>query len=108
MEDTLMKSGRIKYMVRREVFRVLDKLSQFVLPRTIPEANENLASDGAHYVVEVSYNIHTLASFRTRFVVGSICARNFWLCFSFTGINLQGMLYHVCDVAYDENRCGTK
>ena len=29
----------------------------------------------------------------------------FCLCFSFTGINFRGMLQHVCDMAYDENRC---
>ena len=30
----------------------------------------------------------------------------FCLCFSFAGINFRGMLHHVCDVAYDEDRCG--
>ena len=30
----------------------------------------------------------------------------FCLCFPFTGINFRGMLHHVCDVAYDENRFG--
>ena len=29
----------------------------------------------------------------------------FCLCFAFTGINFQAMLHHVCDVAYDENKC---
>ena len=27
-------------------------------------------------------------------------------CFPFTGINFWGMLHHICDVAYDENRSG--
>ena len=26
-------------------------------------------------------------------------------CLYFTGLNFRGMLYYVCDVAYDENRC---
>ena len=31
----------------------------------------------------------------------------FYLCFSFTDTNFQDMtLHHICDVAYDENRCG--
>ena len=28
-----------------------------------------------------------------------------FLHFYFTGINFRGMLHHVCDVAYDQNRC---
>ena len=30
----------------------------------------------------------------------------FCLCFPVTGLNLRGILHHVCDVTYDENMCG--
>lgn len=58
MEDAL-KFGRIRYTVRKELFHVHNKLSQFRLRRTILEANENSVSDGTHYVVEVPNIVHT-------------------------------------------------
>ena len=39
-------------------------------------------------------------------VLINLCFQLF-VCFSFTGINIWGMLHHVCDVAYDGNRCGS-
>ena len=40
-------------------------------------------------------------------LINQIAFLNFCLCFCYTGINLRGMLHHVCDVAYDKNRCGS-
>ena len=38
-------------------------------------------------------------------LINQFALLNFCLCFTYTGINLQGMLHHVCDVVYDKSRC---
>ena len=45
-------------------------------------------------------------SFAMSVLINQFVPPPFCLYFAFTGINLRGMLHHVCDVAYDENMFG--
>ena len=52
------------------------------------------------YIFAVACSHFTISVLINQFVLPTFC-----LCFTFTGINFQGMLHRVCDVGYIENKC---
>ena len=51
------------------------------------------------------YNLSQI-SYLQSVLINQFVPPTFCLYFAFTGINFQGILHHVCDVAYDENMNG--
>ena len=47
-----------------------------------------------------------LPSFAKSVLINQSVSPTVCLCFTLIGINIRGMLHHVCDVAYEENMCG--